>query len=179
MGEWMDILGQNDVSTSSMGVNKSSYQMNHKATTNILFNVNIHILNLSFYITEIKTDKKRCFHTFQFSYYIFQVFCSGKFQPKLTCATNGVTIAPTLAIPLHEPRPIARIDVGYTCNVKMETQSNVCHLSRLKKLQQYIRSKLYKTVQKHIALLSSPIDIVIDMNSKLEITWANLWPCQN
>ena len=30
----------------------------------------------------------------------------------LTCATKGVTIAPILAIPLQEPRPMARIDVG-------------------------------------------------------------------
>ena len=32
-----------------------------------------------------------------------------------TCATKGVTMAPTLAMPLHVPRPSALVVVGYTC----------------------------------------------------------------
>jgi len=33
-------------------------------------------------------------------------------MPLVTWATNGVMIAPTLATPLHDPSPIARMLVG-------------------------------------------------------------------
>ena len=48
---------------------------------------------------------------------------------KLTCATNGVTSAPILAMALQDPSPTARVIVGYTW--KKKYQCHFCNISSL------------------------------------------------
>lgn len=54
-------------------------------------------------------------HVFLFFLELGTWFSAQSVKDVLTCATNGVIRAPTLAIPLLVPRPKALVAVGYTC----------------------------------------------------------------